>query len=104
MAVYKQYQVTFVNKSKEAEELFHLADRTRIIIVDGVEYGMSGGIVGLYDSEEVARRVAESLSAIHNDDWMDECYGLLCGPSRYSVRALTMGAEPTMQLGWMYVE
>lgn len=36
MAVYKQYQVTFVNKSKEAEELFHLADRTRIIIVDGV--------------------------------------------------------------------
>lgn len=36
MAVYKQYEVTFVNKSKEAVELFKLPERTRIIIVDGV--------------------------------------------------------------------
>lgn len=36
MPVMKQYEVTFVNVNKEAAELFHIADRTRIIIVDGV--------------------------------------------------------------------
>lgn len=36
MSVMKQYEVTFVNVSKEAAELYHIPDRTRIIIVDGV--------------------------------------------------------------------
>lgn len=36
MAVLKQYQVKFVNVSAEARDLFHIAERTKIIIVDGV--------------------------------------------------------------------
>ena len=65
-----------------------------VFYANHVKYALDEGLVGIYDSESVARRVADYMQS-SDDEGMDV---------EYFVCPLQVGERPELQMTWVYYE
>lgn len=72
-----------------------------VVADDDITYGVSGGVLGLYDTKPQAESVAQLLRQSRGrDNDRDRNW---CG-RRYFVIEMEVNASPRYQIGWQYIE
>lgn len=97
-AIKREKQLAWLRKlPNEGCTLYAVVEHTNI------DYGIDGGIVGLYESYELAAKVVETLADVYVSNNEFE-------PNRYEVVPLQCGASPVdrfgvkRQMSWAYIE